>query len=105
MGIDPQTDRARIREITGVQLQMGAFPAKLRVGEIIDMYQSFYRRPADPGELAGALGLSAKRRSYYRSQRCGSLAPGLVVDCRYRPRSRFHTSSPAAGSGITAEDS
>jgi ABC-2 type transport system ATP-binding protein len=67
MGIDPQTDRARIREITGVQLQSGAFPAKLRVGEIIDMYQSFYRRPADAGELAGALGLSAKRRSYYRS--------------------------------------
>src|SRR5580692_2144533 len=38
MGIDPQTDRPRIREITGVQLQSGAFPAKLRVGEIIDMY-------------------------------------------------------------------
>jgi len=67
MGTDPQTDRARIREITGVQLQSSAFPAKLRVGEIIDMYQSFYRRPADAGELAGALGLSAKRRSYYRS--------------------------------------
>jgi ABC-2 type transport system ATP-binding protein len=67
MGTDPQTDRARIREITGVQLQSGAFPAKLRVGEIIDMYQSFYRRPADAGELAGPLGLSVNRRSYYRS--------------------------------------
>ena len=56
MGIDPQADKARLHEITGVQLQSGAFPAKLRVGEIIDMYQSFYRHPADAGELAGALG-------------------------------------------------
>ncbi len=67
MGIDPQADKARIHEITGVQLQSGAFPAKLRVGEIIDMYKSFYRHPADAGELAGALGLGDKRKSYYRS--------------------------------------
>ncbi len=67
MGVDPQADPARIHEITGVQLQSGAFPAKLRVGEIIDMYRSFYRHPADAGELAGALGLAGKRTSYYRS--------------------------------------
>jgi len=67
MGIDPQADRAKIHEITGVQLQSGAFPAKLRVGEIIDMYRSFYRHPADVAELAGALGLAGKRTSYYRS--------------------------------------
>ena len=67
MGIDPQADKASIHEITGVQLQSGAFPAKLRVGEIIDMYRSFYRHPADVGELVGALGLADKRTSYYRS--------------------------------------
>src|ERR1700729_4658765 len=67
MGIDPQADQARLHEITGVQLQSGAFPAKLRVGEIIDMYKSFYRHPADAGELAAALGLGDKRKSYYRS--------------------------------------
>ena len=67
MGIDPQTDQARIHEITGVQLQSGAFPAKLRVGEIIDMYRSFYPHPADLGELTEALGLADKRKSYYRS--------------------------------------
>jgi len=67
MGIDPQADKAQIHEITGVQLQSGAFPAKLRVGEIIDMYRSFYRHPADAAELAGALGLADKRNSYYRS--------------------------------------
>ena len=67
MGVDPQVDRAQIHEITGVQLQSGAFPAKLRVGEIIDMYRSFYLHPADVSELAGALGLADKRKSYYRS--------------------------------------
>jgi ABC-2 type transport system ATP-binding protein len=71
MGIDPQADKAHIHEITGVQLQSGAFPAKLRVGEIIDMYKSFYRHPADVGELVGALGLADKRKSYY-----GSLSGG-----------------------------
>lgn len=67
MGMDPQAEKARIHQITGVQLQSGAFPAKLRVGEIIDMYRSFYRHPADVSELAGALGLAGKRTSYYRS--------------------------------------
>jgi ABC-2 type transport system ATP-binding protein len=67
MGLDPQADRARIHEIVGVQLQTSAFSAKLRVGEIIEMYKSFYRGPADVGELEEALGLAGKRRSYYRS--------------------------------------
>ncbi|MFY9649790.1 MAG: ABC transporter ATP-binding protein [Trebonia sp.] len=67
LGIDPQADKARIHEITGVQLQSGAFPAKLRVGEIIDMYRSFYRHPAETGELAEVLGLAGKRHAYYRS--------------------------------------
>jgi ABC-type glutathione transport system ATPase component len=62
MGIDPHADKAQIHEITGVQLQSGAFPAKLRVGEIIDMYQSFYRRPADvanwPGRSAWTISAS-----------------------------------------------
>src|SRR5271157_5700671 len=47
MGLDPQADRDTVHEIVGVQLQESSFPAKLRVGEILDMYQSFYREPAD----------------------------------------------------------
>ena len=67
MGLDPQTQRDEIHEIVGVQLQAGALPPKLRVGEILDMYRSFYRDPADVGELIEALGLEAKREDYYRS--------------------------------------
>ena len=67
LGLDPHADRDTIHEIVGVQLQTTAFPAKLRTGEILDMYRSFYRRPADVGELVEALGLAGKLRDYYRS--------------------------------------
>src|SRR5690348_5855630 len=67
LGLDPHADRDQVREIVGVQLQSGALPAKLRVGEILEEYRSFYRDPADVGELLDVLGLSAKRGDYYRS--------------------------------------
>ena len=53
--------------IVGAQLQESALPAKLRVGEILDLYRSFYREPADVGEFIDALGLGAKLKDYYRS--------------------------------------
>jgi ABC-2 type transport system ATP-binding protein len=67
MGLDPKTQKDEVHEIVGVQLQEGAQPAKLKVGEILDMYRSFYRDPADVGELTEVLGLAAKRGDYYRS--------------------------------------
>jgi ABC-2 type transport system ATP-binding protein len=67
LGLDPRADRAEVHQIVGVQLQASAFPARLRVREILDMYRSFYRHPADAGELTGALGLAAKRDDYYKS--------------------------------------
>ena len=67
MGLDPHADAARLHEIVGVQLQASALPPKLRVGEILDMYRSFYRPPADVGELIEVLGLAAKRKDFYKS--------------------------------------
>ena len=67
LGLDPRTERDEVREIVGVQLQTGTQPAKLRVGEILEEYQSFYREPADVGELMDVLGLTAKRGDYYRT--------------------------------------
>jgi ABC-2 type transport system ATP-binding protein len=67
LGLDPRTHWDEVRQFTGVQLQASALPAKLRVGEILDMYRSFYRHPADMGELIEGLGLAAKRGAYYRS--------------------------------------
>jgi ABC-2 type transport system ATP-binding protein len=67
LGLDPRADRDRVHEIVGVQLQAGALPAKLRVAEILDLYRSFYRDPADVSDLVEVLGLAGKMRSYYRS--------------------------------------
>jgi ABC-2 type transport system ATP-binding protein len=67
LGLDPRADREKVHEIVGVQLQAAAMPAKLRVGEILEMYRSFYRDPADVGDLVEALGLAAKRRDYYKA--------------------------------------
>jgi ABC-2 type transport system ATP-binding protein len=67
MGLNPEADRDQVREIVGVQLQSSAFPAKLRVSEILSMYQSFYPQPADVTELVEALGLAGKRRDYYKA--------------------------------------
>ena len=67
MGLDPQADRDQVHQIVGVQLQESAFPAKLRVGEIIEEFRSFYRHPAEVTNVVEALGLAEKRRAYYRS--------------------------------------
>lgn len=83
MGLDPQADRDEIRQIVGVQLQAGAQPDKLKVGEILDMYRSFYREPADITELAEVLGLASKHNDYYKSlsggqRQCLSVALALI---------------------------
>jgi len=67
LGLDPHADPHQVHEFVGVQLQSGALPAKLRVGEILEEYRSFYRDPADVDELLDVLGLAAKRGDYYRS--------------------------------------
>ncbi len=67
LGLDPQVDRAALHAVVGVQLQSSMFPDKLKVGEVLDMYRSFYRNPANPKELASALGLGEKLGSYYKT--------------------------------------
>lgn len=59
-GLDP-LDRLAIAHRIGVQLQEAALPARLRVGEALDLFASFYAHPADPDELLDTLGLADKR--------------------------------------------
>ena len=61
LGLDPARDGAELHARVGVQLQESALPDKLRVGEALELYASFYADPADPAELLGALGLDARR--------------------------------------------
>jgi ABC-2 type transport system ATP-binding protein len=56
-GFSPHRDRERIREFVGVQLQESALPPRLRVGEALDLFASFYPSPLDPQEVLESLGI------------------------------------------------
>ena len=66
LGLDPQADRATIRECVGVQLQESSLPLLIKVGEALELFASFYRQPADPAQLMETLGLAAKRNTSFR---------------------------------------
>ena len=57
LGVDPERDRATVRRSVGVQLQNGELPEKLRVGEALALYASFYPEPVAAAELIEVLGL------------------------------------------------
>lgn len=67
MGLDPQADRDDLRATVGIQLQASTLPDRLKVGEILELFRSFYQRPADLGEIMDSLGLAGKRGDYYKS--------------------------------------
>jgi ABC-2 type transport system ATP-binding protein len=66
LGLDPLRDRAELTQRLGVQLQESQLPERLRVGEALELFSSFYRNPADWRELAEVLGISAKARTPFR---------------------------------------
>jgi ABC-2 type transport system ATP-binding protein len=66
LGRDPRRDRDELRRLVGAQLQGSELPDKLRVGEAVELYRSFYREPADGDALLAALGLAEQRRTRYR---------------------------------------
>jgi ABC-2 type transport system ATP-binding protein len=67
LGFNPQINKTDLHPLVGVQLQASMFPDKLRAGEILNMYQSFYDHPTDAKELAGGLGLSDTLHTYYKN--------------------------------------
>jgi ABC-2 type transport system ATP-binding protein len=61
LGLDPIRDRGELRQRVGAQLQDSELPERLRVGEALELYSSFYRQPADWHALMDMLGLAEKR--------------------------------------------
>ncbi|HYZ81695.1 MAG TPA: ABC transporter ATP-binding protein [Solirubrobacteraceae bacterium] len=66
LGSDPRRDGRALHERVGVQLQHSALPERIRVREAVELYASFYRRPADPGELLQTLGLAQVSDQYFK---------------------------------------
>lgn len=65
-GLSPQRDADRIREFLGVQLQENALPPRLRVGEALELFASFYADPLDPHEVLDSLGVRQIERAAFR---------------------------------------
>ncbi|MCD0444087.1 ABC transporter ATP-binding protein [Glycomyces sp. A-F 0318] len=63
MGLDPGREGTELKQVLGIQLQESRLPDRLRVGEALDLYGSFYKRRADTDELIERLGLGGKRKT------------------------------------------
>ena len=65
-GLSPQRDRSKMREFVGVQLQETALPPRLKVGEAVNLFASFYPNPLNPDELLESLGIKQIEDSIFR---------------------------------------
>lgn len=65
LGLDPHRDRARVRQILGVQLQQAYLHGALRVSELVDLYRSFYPNPRSSAELLEMVALDDQRRTRF----------------------------------------
>ena len=65
LGLDPERDGAELRQRVGAQLQESDLPEKLKVWEALDLYASFYPRPAKWGALLESLGLAEARNTRF----------------------------------------
>jgi ABC-2 type transport system ATP-binding protein len=65
LGRDPRRDHAELTRWVGVQLQDSQLPERLRVGEAVRLYQSFYPDPADAWDLLAQLGLAGREKTPY----------------------------------------
>jgi len=66
-GLSPQKDRSKMREFVGVQLQETALPPRLKVGEAVNLFASFYAHPLNPDELLESLGIRQIEDSIYKN--------------------------------------
>jgi ABC-2 type transport system ATP-binding protein len=66
-GLSPRKDRNKLREFVGVQLQESALPPRIKVGEAVKLFASFYSNPLDPDQLLESLGIEQIVNSSFRN--------------------------------------
>ncbi|MGB6429911.1 MAG: ABC transporter ATP-binding protein [Candidatus Acidiferrales bacterium] len=64
-GLDPERSGPRLKEVIGATLQATALPDKIRVGEALAMFGSFYPRHRNLADLMRRFGLEEKRSAFY----------------------------------------
>jgi ABC-2 type transport system ATP-binding protein len=97
LGLDPVRDHTALVPRLGVMLQSGGVYTGIRPLEMLQLFASYYDKPADPVELLDLVGLTDRRRSTWRSLSGGeqqrlSLALALIG----RPEVAF-LDEPTAG--------
>jgi ABC-2 type transport system ATP-binding protein len=85
LGLDPRRDGDVLRQRIGAQLQESGLPARLRVGEAMRLFASFYTRPLESEAVLEGLGLADRRNVAYADLSGGqkqrlSIALALVGD-------------------------
>jgi ABC-2 type transport system ATP-binding protein len=65
LGLDPRTERAEVRQRLGIQLQESQLPDKLKVREALDLYSSFYPKPADWRQLMAEVAVADKANTTF----------------------------------------
>lgn len=85
LGLDPGAEGAALRERIGAQLQQSALPARMRAGEALALFASFYARPLAPSRLLEEMGLADRSRVAYAALSGGqrqrlAIALALVGD-------------------------
>jgi ABC-2 type transport system ATP-binding protein len=86
-GLSPRKDRNKVREFVGVQLQESALPPRIKVGEAVRLFASFYSNPLNPDQLLESLGIKQFDNSSFKSLSGGqkqrlSIALALVGNPR-----------------------
>jgi ABC-2 type transport system ATP-binding protein len=66
LGLDPATQAASLRERAGMVLQECGFPRQARVGELIEMWRSYYPKPRPLGDLLAVVELDEVRNTQVR---------------------------------------
>jgi len=83
LGLDPVQSRAEVVARMGVMLQRGGVYPAMNARQVMRLFSAYYRRPADPEELIGRVGLAGvagtpwRRLSGGEQQRLG-LALALI---------------------------
>jgi ABC-2 type transport system ATP-binding protein len=66
LGLDPRRERYEVRERIGLMLQETSLYPDLKVGELLRLFASYYRRPVNPDALLEMIGLEEKRGALIR---------------------------------------
>ncbi len=65
LGLDPRKNGQELRERIGIQLQQSSLPDDMKVWEALDLFSSYYRKPAPWQPLLDRLDISDKRTTRF----------------------------------------